>query len=153
MVLVGEWQPNPGSDGTVDGLSLDEWVGQALGAASSCWSNLRGAGVFQSEQCAEVLDALMAHLNEVINGVIEGTTRAVREGAKATLNEEQGSEPLLGLATTRELLRELEVRAAVGRLDPGWDLFKAMLLRMEQISAGLQAALPDQVLDSRPVDA
>jgi hypothetical protein len=72
------WEPTAPTDQTVADLSLDEWVGQALGAASSCWENLAGAGTFDSTRCAGISDALMAHLNEVIDGVIEGGTRAVK---------------------------------------------------------------------------
>jgi hypothetical protein len=61
--------------------------------------------------------------------------------------------PLLGLATTRELLREIEVRAAVGRLEEAWQPLGPTLLRLEQIAAGLQAGLPEQVLEYRTVDS
>jgi hypothetical protein len=71
------WRPTAGVGRTVAELSLDEWVGQALGSASMCWSNPAGAGEFDSTQCKYVLDGLMAHLNEVISGVIAGTTKAV----------------------------------------------------------------------------
>lgn len=139
---MGEvWRPNPGSDGRVEDLSLDEWVGQALGSASSCWGNLRGAGEFDSTRCAGILTALMEHINSVIDGVIVGTTEAVQPQGEA----------LLGLASTRELLREIEVRAAVGRLDGEQQSYGAALLRLEQIASGLQAGLPEAVLDYRTV--
>lgn len=136
------WQPNPGSDRTVDDLSLDEWVGQALGRASACWSDLLHAGEFDSTACGEVLTALMAHLNEVIDGVIVGTTEAVTPA---------GDEVTVGTATTRELLRELEVRAAVGRLDEGWAVAGRLLLRMEQVASTFQTILPEPVLAYRTV--
>lgn len=34
-------------------------VGQALGAASACWDNLSGAGVFESDRCKAILDAVL----------------------------------------------------------------------------------------------
>lgn len=48
---------------TVKDLTVDEVVGQALGAASACWSNLRGAGVFDSTACKHILDATLAELH------------------------------------------------------------------------------------------
>lgn len=50
-----EFQPD--EDGT---LTLRSAVFQALGAASTCWDNLSGAGVFQSEKAQEVGDKLLA---------------------------------------------------------------------------------------------
>lgn len=43
-------------DGT---LSLESAVFQALGAASACWENLSGAGVFQSEEAQEIGNVLV----------------------------------------------------------------------------------------------
>jgi hypothetical protein len=137
------WRPTAGAGRTVAELSLDEWVGQALGSASMCWSNPAGAGEFDSSRCGWVLDGLMGHLNKVVDGVIAGTAKAMAET----------DQPLLGLATTREMLVELEVRAGVGRLDPNWRDFARALLRMEQITSGLQAALPEPVLEYRTVDS
>lgn len=57
-------------------LPLNEWVGQALGAASMCWMP-RPTGVFDSTRAKHVLDGLMKHINSVIDSVIEGTTKAV----------------------------------------------------------------------------
>lgn len=72
------WRPTVPSDGSLEDVALSEWVGQALGAASSCWANLAGAGEFDSVRCAGIYTALMAH----INAVIAGTTKAaaVRAG-------------------------------------------------------------------------
>lgn len=133
------WRPTAGVGRTVAELSLDEWVGQALGSASMCWANPAGAGEFDAARCAWVLAGLMVHLTEVVHGV--------RPRPAET------DQPLLGLATTREMLVELEVRAGVGRLDPAWKEFTRTLLRMEQIAAGLQVGLPEPVLDYRTVDA
>jgi hypothetical protein len=40
-------------------LSLEEAVGQAVGAASACWDNLEGAGVFQSTRAKAIVEQLM----------------------------------------------------------------------------------------------
>lgn len=80
-----QWRPTAGG-GRVEDLPLNEWVGQALGSASMCWANPGGAGEFDSVRCAQILDAVMAHLNAVIDQVIAGTTRAVApvEGRRVT---------------------------------------------------------------------
>lgn len=57
------WQPQGRPGEKPEDLPLPEWVGQALGAASSCWSDLPNAGVFDSTRCAAINEALMAHLN------------------------------------------------------------------------------------------
>lgn len=75
--MTETWQPVAPTDKPIEDLSLDEWVGQALGVASSCWDNLTSAGVLDSTRCKAIYDALMAHINEVIDGVIAGTTEAV----------------------------------------------------------------------------
>lgn len=46
------------SDGPAH-LSLEEAVFQALGGASACWENLRGAGVFQSDQAKQIGELLV----------------------------------------------------------------------------------------------
>lgn len=40
-------------------------VFQALGAASACWENLAGAGVFDSTRCRDIGEALLAKLDEL----------------------------------------------------------------------------------------
>lgn len=57
-----QWNPTAREGEDFRDMPLGEAVGQALGAASSCWSDLSGAGVFKSEQCKVVLDGLMAWL-------------------------------------------------------------------------------------------
>lgn len=57
-----KWEPAQSSDGAP--LSLGEAVGQSLGAASACWENLAGAGVFDSTRCAEIYAWLMAYLSD-----------------------------------------------------------------------------------------
>lgn len=43
---------------------LSEAVFQALGAASSCWDNLLGAGVFESERARDIGIDLMTYIND-----------------------------------------------------------------------------------------
>lgn len=71
-------------------------IGEAVGAASACWDNLEGAGVFKSERASEIATNL-----------IEDVLELTRLG-----------EPSLGCATTQELLDELQTRIALhGNLD------------------------------------
>lgn len=45
-----------------DATTLEECVFQALGAASVCWENPRGAGVFDSSRAHEVGDELVERI-------------------------------------------------------------------------------------------
>ena len=67
-------------------------VMQAIGAASACWDNLEGAGVFISERAADIGDDLIEH-------VLRLTTLG---------------EPALGCATNAQLITELETRMRLG---------------------------------------
>lgn len=46
-------------------ISLEGAVFQALGAASVCWENLMGAGVFDSTRAKTIGDALLARIREL----------------------------------------------------------------------------------------
>lgn len=87
-----EFQPE--HDGT---LPLATAVFQALGAASVCWDSMEGTGVFQSERAKAIGDALLAVIKEQ-------------------------ERPLLGLATTRELLDELSTRIEIDYFNGGGGL-------------------------------
>ncbi len=60
------WSPVAPSDGSVDDLRLEEWVFQALGSASMWWEDPAGAGEFDGRRCEAIGNALMAHLNQLI---------------------------------------------------------------------------------------
>jgi hypothetical protein len=75
--IAKPWTPTVPHGGKLEDISLNHWVGEALGAASMCW-NPRPEGVFDSSSATVVYDSLMAHINEVIQGVIDGTTKAVK---------------------------------------------------------------------------
>lgn len=68
-------------------LSLEDVVMQSLGAASMCWEQIEEAGIFQAERARAIGKAL---IEWVRNNKIEG--------------------PRLGLATTRQLVQELQAR-------------------------------------------
>lgn len=44
-------------------LTLDELAHQAVGAASMCWENVEGAGVFDEEQARFVANGLLVRMN------------------------------------------------------------------------------------------
>lgn len=44
-------------------LTLKSAVYQAVGGASACWENLRGAGVFREDMATEVAEALLAFIH------------------------------------------------------------------------------------------
>lgn len=48
-------------------------IAQAVGAASACWDNLEGAGVFQDQAAVEIIENLLAFLRE--QGVPRNATK------------------------------------------------------------------------------
>lgn len=56
------WEPTGG-----EGVPLSEWIGQALGAASVCWTNPGGAGDFDSTEAGRIYEAVHAHVQVVID--------------------------------------------------------------------------------------
>lgn len=62
MSDIQKFEFQPEHDGTVP---LETAVFQALGAASACWTNLAGAGVFESERAEAIGQALIARINEL----------------------------------------------------------------------------------------
>lgn len=45
-------------------LTLEEAVGQAIGAASVCWDDMSGTGEFDSSRASEICDKLLLHIRE-----------------------------------------------------------------------------------------
>lgn len=43
------------------GGDLPSAVGLVIGAASSCWTNLAGAGVFESDRASALIDLLLSY--------------------------------------------------------------------------------------------
>ena len=43
---------------------VDEIIGEAIGAASTCWENLEDTGVFNSTMAAQICDELMSILKK-----------------------------------------------------------------------------------------
>lgn len=91
-------------------MNVREEVFEALGAASTCWQYPDKAGVFDSEKCKEVGDELMGKLDPYIN---ELATKYIQ--------------PNLGLATTIELIREVNERANVAHLNgEEWPVYRTV---------------------------
>jgi hypothetical protein len=78
QVAGGKWTPYVEDGEKLEDLSLNNWVNQALGDAAICWQDITGCGEFDSVQAKKIADGLMAHINKVIDGVIAGTTQAVK---------------------------------------------------------------------------
>jgi hypothetical protein len=47
-------------------LPIEEFIGQAVGAASMCWENPEGAGVFDSERAERIAEELTARISEAL---------------------------------------------------------------------------------------
>lgn len=75
----GRWLPTVPTDGTIENVSLDQWVGEALGAASMCWVPKPSTQVFDGTRAQWIADSLNAHIQAVIDAVIAGTAKAVSE--------------------------------------------------------------------------
>lgn len=60
----------------------EEVLGLAIGAASSCWSNLSGAGTFESDEAARILDATLARLAELDKTAERERRAAERKAAR-----------------------------------------------------------------------
>jgi hypothetical protein len=71
-----KWEPARGPDDEGSEPLLGEAVGQALGAASACWDNLSGAGVFDSTRCGEIHEWLMAYLSDWADKIREDANKA-----------------------------------------------------------------------------
>lgn len=46
--------------------SLEQAINMAIGAASACWDNLEGAGVFQSDRARDISDALVELIRDYV---------------------------------------------------------------------------------------
>lgn len=69
-------------------LSLAEAVGQSLGAASACWENLAGAGVFDSTRCSEIYEWLMAYLSDWGDEIRKQANEATAAKTRAAIADE-----------------------------------------------------------------
>lgn len=127
------WEPTLREGELIEEVPLSRWVGEALGAASSCWGNLRGAGVFDSVRAERISVALEARIEAaLIEATARGYQRALEEAmddgtvhgcswcgelfgpgtegdlaARQHVVKEHGSDVALLGATTKELYQEV----------------------------------------------
>lgn len=112
--------------------SLEQAVQLAVGAASACWENLSGAGVFQSERALEVSDQLIAWLRGIITShkIDEALLQQYRKAIDTNrdtiirLENELGMEKQQSHARAEYILRRNEENATLRRtlvaMDSGW---------------------------------
>jgi hypothetical protein len=86
--------------------SLETFVFQALGAASSCWETLEGAGVFDSTRAKEIGDVLCATIRQLMVPVEKteyhvelGGQRFTREQWQVVLEYAKGTSAKVSLNT------------------------------------------------------
>lgn len=79
----GQWHPTVRSGDALVDTSLAEWIGQAIGAASTCWIGGTSGAEFDSAQAKYIADGLHAHVQKVLDGVSRGT-RAERDRVQDT---------------------------------------------------------------------
>lgn len=75
--------------------NLPAMVNTALGAASACWSNLNGAGIFESDRCSAIADMLISDLDEYIDNKVQEkyeVSRAKRKAIEREAIERDGGE-------------------------------------------------------------
>lgn len=80
--------------------TIRDAVMQALGAASTCWEDLSGTGVFQSARAQEIGERLLEFIDAKV---------------------------MLGVATTRQLIAELAARADIAAtIGETWPLYRTV---------------------------
>jgi hypothetical protein len=47
-------------------VGIEDFIGQAVGAASMCWMNVERAGEFDSTRASAIVDEIMDHLSVVL---------------------------------------------------------------------------------------
>lgn len=51
-------------DGVNNPNTLEEVVGQAVGAASVCWESMEGTGIFQEDRARQIVDDVVGWVNK-----------------------------------------------------------------------------------------
>lgn len=94
------WSPEDGAD-------REAAIYQAIGAASTCWENMSGAGVFDDRRAKAIGEGLIAHLNSD-----ESIPDDMPNAGVGTIECHTAH---LGLASNHELIMELMARSEVSR--------------------------------------
>lgn len=66
IAVAVESEPFQFAQSSTEELTLDEILGQALGAASVCWESIEAAGVFDSTRAGVVFRALKAEVDRAL---------------------------------------------------------------------------------------
>ena len=101
------WEPQVREGESAEELSVTEWIGQAIGAASMCWVGGTGNLEFDSEQASAIAAALQERVYRMVG---EAVDRNLRDGLGL---------PAISRFTTRALLSELRTRAEENQGKPG----------------------------------
>jgi hypothetical protein len=89
--MFGDWRTGADSRTLYElPAPVRERIFEDLGAASACWSNLNGAGEFQSQAAARIGSQLCIYLSGVIG---EEIARAVKEARESGLGQQGRHEP------------------------------------------------------------
>ena len=113
--------------------SLGEAIRIAVGAASTCWGNLRGAGVFESEKALDIATQLEHHVMAKIgeglgligqrHQALADRLRSYRNAGHPTVSIQQAYSILAGTSTPEEYASALQPRpgnaAELGRPTKG----------------------------------
>lgn len=108
------WRPTVREGEALEDVPLSRWIGEAIGAASMCWMG-GPIGEFDPAEAKRIVDALEGKIVERIY---------------------QEQEANIGLATTRQLLEELQVRGdmnAVGAAGTKQGVKGALLADMASV--------------------
>lgn len=119
------WHPVVPEGRKLDDVSLDEWVGQAIGTASTCWLGMPDDLVFDSQKAAAIADALLSQFKLMLKAFVDESERRrkVSDG----------------------YLREQLAKAGAGPTDTELDAIKEMYFN-SGYAAGKKGALEGNVV-------
>lgn len=115
-VKAEPWQPQAPEGQTPEDLSLAEWIGQAIGRASTCWVGGTGALEFDGSSARAVAFGLVEHIEGLMTDVARDTVNMLDDKSGEVLARFKADNPdipwgaNLGMASTRQMLAELEAR-------------------------------------------
>lgn len=92
-VEPGRWTPTVLEGESLEDVSLDRWIGEALGAASTCWKQ-GTIGEFDSTRVKMINDSLAAHVQEVIDRATKAVSpNPVQRGCRLCPGLEWADDP------------------------------------------------------------
>lgn len=69
------WTPTVREGESLSDVPLEQWIGEAIGAASSCWVGGTGALEFDSARASEVAAALTTHVRGLLEEFVRESER------------------------------------------------------------------------------